>query len=418
MHRDFSSAHHAVPRTSGSRIESPTSNSLTHSTGSFHSPNADGTSSLVRSDDGRTSPSLIAAETIGTLVSSTGGVAAKIGRWESNSSSSGSNHTSPSSSPSTATPKARPLSMIGRTMPLRQGSSSGINLSTSSASSSSNNNNNLSLSGGPTRSMRSNSAGERQMLGCSPPTIAVVDKIDKWEAVLASEEREKIDSELSYRNNNPNSTTTTTTTTKLPSNTTTRSLATSSSAPTVVASSSNASDGGAPANQRPLPPIPARPPLDPEALPVFWYVFCACSQAMRIVDCQSLVLDTNEAVCMLNVGCKTVCALYVCVCVCRQREVGAKLWIEQILSISLPPAYIPLLCDGVILCKLMSAINEKWIPKIYEPFGKMNKVPLFHTKKNLTFFLGACEEELLLPAYVEPNTPPLVHSSCNSDGCK
>jgi hypothetical protein len=138
---------------------------------------------------------------------------------------------------------------------------------------------------------------------------------------------------------------------------------------------------------------------------------------LSIVRVWFLIL-TKRFVCSTLVVKPYVHCMCVCVCVCRQREVGAKLWIEQILSISLPPAYIPLLCDGVILCKLMSAINEKWIPKIYEPFGKMNKVPLFHTKKNLTFFLGACEEELLLPAYVEPNTPPLVHSSCNSDGCK
>ena len=93
----------------------------------------------------------------------------------------------------------------------------------------------------------------------------------------------------------------------------------------------------------------------------------------------------------------------------RQREVGAKLWLEALLGITLPNDYLHLLSDGVMLCKLISSLNEGWIPQIYESRNG-EPVPYFQAKKNITFFLAAGEEELSLPAYV-PDAPAMRQRS-------
>ena len=92
------------------------------------------------------------------------------------------------------------------------------------------------------------------------------------------------------------------------------------------------------------------------------------------------------------------------------REVAMKLWLEQLLGVTLEKDYWPQLSDGVILCDAMLEVKERSIPLVARPEEDGQQIAFFKAKKNIQFFLAACEEELFIPKYGKP-----CMAQCGSD---
>ena len=84
------------------------------------------------------------------------------------------------------------------------------------------------------------------------------------------------------------------------------------------------------------------------------------------------------------------------------REVAMKLWLEQLLGMTLENDYWPQLSDGIILCDAMLEVKERSIPLVARPEEDGQQIAFFKAKKNIQFFLAACEEELFIPKYGKP----------------
>ena len=133
-----------------------------------------------------------------------------------------------------------------------------------------------------------------------------------------------------------------------------------------------------------------------------------------------------------------------------RKEQEVKTWLEELLSIELPVLFLPALRDGVLLCFAMLAVYPRSIPKVHippdneyvsaspvletihqsmqpslslstsiglglgtladvqeedgaraviDPTASSNAFPFFLVKRNLSFFLAACEDELYIPKY-------------------
>jgi hypothetical protein len=81
-------------------------------------------------------------------------------------------------------------------------------------------------------------------------------------------------------------------------------------------------------------------------------------------------------------------------------EVATKLWLEQLLDISLDCDYLPQLQDGVILCNAMLEVNERSVPCVHTADDEEdNRIPFYKQKNNIRSFLEACEDELDIPRY-------------------
>lgn len=65
-------------------------------------------------------------------------------------------------------------------------------------------------------------------------------------------------------------------------------------------------------------------------------------------------------------------------------------WVETVLNVAMPPLptrFVEGLQDGIVLCYLSRAIDERSIPRIQE-----NKARSYKLRENITFFLAACKD--------------------------
>ena len=92
-------------------------------------------------------------------------------------------------------------------------------------------------------------------------------------------------------------------------------------------------------------------------------------------------------------------------------EVATKLWLEQLLGITLERDFLATLRDGVLLCQAMLEVNERSIPYVHTADEEEDaRIPFYKQKNNIRYFLEACEDELQIPRHVSMLARCLTHS--------
>ena len=85
------------------------------------------------------------------------------------------------------------------------------------------------------------------------------------------------------------------------------------------------------------------------------------------------------------------------------RELAVCRWIEEVVETQLTfepsSALREGLRDGVLMCKLLNRLRDGTVPEVNEARAGL-KLPHYRARKNMTFFLSACEEDLGIPRCV------------------
>src|SRR3990167_9251359 len=79
-----------------------------------------------------------------------------------------------------------------------------------------------------------------------------------------------------------------------------------------------------------------------------------------------------------------------------KRELCMKIWLDSFFGIDLPIPVVPVLQNGVLLCKVI----EKIYPELLPEFHEGDNLPYYKIKENIYYFLESCTQMGLSELYL------------------